>query len=93
MHYNTSADGLEKQAYFEQNIKQYIDEQNKNVSYLESDSSIYVAETSIVKYLYKDNVYTFNVDKMVMLHMLGRKIKIPKKMIYQELRYQIVSTN
>ena len=28
MNYNTSSNGLEKQAYFEQNIKQCIDEQN-----------------------------------------------------------------
>lgn len=79
MHYNTSADGLEKQAYFEKNIKQYIDEQNKNGSYLESDSSIYVAETSIVKYLYKDNVYTFNVDKNGNVAYVGKKNQDSKK--------------
>ena len=79
MNYTTGPGDVEKQNYFEQNIKECIDSQNEEGSYVEAESVIDVAGTSTVKYLYKDNIYTFEVDSNGNVTYIGKKNQNSKK--------------
>lgn len=79
MNYTTGPGDVEKQNYFEQNIKECIDSQNEEGSYVEAESVIDVTGTSTVKYLYKDNIYTFEVDSNGNVTYIGKKNQNSKK--------------
>lgn len=55
--------GTEKQKYFENNIKQSIEDQNKDGKYLEDNSIINVNATSKINYAYKNQTYIFYIDE------------------------------
>ena len=81
MNYVTQVSKVEKQEFFETNIKEYIDKQNKQGEYIEKGSVIDVASTSTVKYDYKDKIYTFYVDEDGNVTYAGEKKKGQKEEI------------